>query len=807
MFKNYLKTAYRTLKKNVGFTAINVFGLALGLATCMLIVFYVVDELSYDKFNTKADRIYRANMQIKFGGIDQTYASSPSPLGIVFKKDYPEVESSCRFLQRGGFNVKKGTQTIHEDRVIFADSTLFDVFTLPMVAGDPKHALVEPDAVVITETTAKRYFNTVQAVGKTITFDERLLYKVTGVIKDLPKQSHFHYDFFLSMSSKNDSRDNAWFSNNFNTYVLLKPGTNVKQFEAKLPELMRKNAGPQLQDILHLNFDAFERAGNRYQLSLIPLLDIHLKSNLMSELEGNGNIQYVYIFGAVAIFILLIACVNFMNLSTARSANRAREVGVRKVLGSARKYLIAQFLSESMMVTFVATLIAVAAAYLLLPMFNNISGKNMELNAASLIWLVPSLLVTVLVIGFLAGSYPAFFLSGFQPIEVLKGKLSAGFKGGMLRSSLVVFQFFISIVLIIGTLVIYNQLKYIQNKDLGYNRSQVMVVHGVYNLGEQTKVFKEEVRQLPGVAGVTMTGFLPTSNYRNSSSVFQERALDPKKAVLAQTWTVDDKYLPTLDIKLVKGRNFSDQMPTDSASMIVNETAAKLMGVKDPLNKPMYLPMDNMAKTFKEYHIIGVIKDFNFASLRDNISPVILMYGQDNGSLSVKMNTANITGLMAQIKDKWKSIQPGKEFSFSFMDDDFDASYRAEQRMGTIFIIFTSLTIIIACLGLFGLAAYAAEQRTKEIGIRKVLGANVGNIVGMLSKDFIKLVLIAIVIAIPFAWYFMHQWLRGFAYRQNIQWWVIVLAAVAAVLIAFATISFQSIKAALANPVRSLKNE
>ncbi|PWK77369.1 putative ABC transport system permease protein [Mucilaginibacter oryzae] len=807
MFKNYLKTAYRTLKKNVGFTAINIFGLALGLATCMLIVFYVVDELSYDKYNTRADRIYRANMQIRFGGIDQNYASSPAPLAGVFKKDYPEVESSCRLLQRGGYNVKKGNQTIHEDKMVFADPTLFDVFTLPVIVGDPGHALVEPNTVVITETIAKRYFNTVQAVGKTFTFDDKLLYKVTGVIKDLPRQSHFHFDFFLSMASKDESRENAWLSNNFNTYVLLKPGADVKQFEAKLPELMRRNAGPQLQDVLHLNFDAFESAGNRYRLSLVPLLDIHLKSNLMSELDHNGNIQYVYIFGAVAVFILLIACVNFMNLSTARSANRAREVGVRKVLGSARKYLIAQFLSESIMVTFVATVIAVAAAYLLLPVFNNISGKNIGLNAASLVWLVPCLLVTVLVIGFLAGSYPAFFLSGFQPIEVLKGKLSAGFKGGMLRSSLVVFQFFISIVLIIGTLVIYNQLKYIQNKDLGYNRSQVLVVHGVYNLGEQTRVFKEEVKQLPGVAGVTMTGFLPTSDYRNSSSVFQERALDPKKAVLAQTWTVDDKYLPTLDIKLVKGRNFSDQMPTDSAAMIVNETAARLMGVKDPLNKPMYLPMDNMAKTFKEYHIIGVIKDFNFASLRNNISPVILMYGQDNGSLSVKMHTANITGLMAQIKDKWKSIQPGKEFSYSFMDDDFDASYRAEQRMGTIFIIFTTLTIVIACLGLFGLAAYAAEQRTKEIGIRKVLGANVANIVGMLSKDFIRLVLIAIIIAIPFAWFFMHQWLQGFAYRQNIQWWVIVLSAVAALLIAFVTISFQSIKAALANPVRSLKNE
>ncbi|XHR97885.1 FtsX-like permease family protein [Mucilaginibacter sp. UC70_90] len=582
---------------------------------------------------------------------------------------------------------------------------------------------------------------------------------------------------------------------------------DAKKFEAKFPALMHKYAGPQLQSILHLTFDSFEGAGNKYQLSLTPLKDIHLKSNLVSELDHNGNIQYVYIFGAVAIFILLIACVNFMNLSTARSANRAREVGVRKVLGSRRQSLIAQFLSESIMVTFIATVIAMLMAYFLLPVFNNIAGKTMELNMGSLVWLIPALLVIVLVIGFLAGSYPAFFLSAFQPIDVLKGKLSSGFKGGMLRSSLVVFQFFISIVLIIGTLVIYNQLKYIQNKDLGYNRSQVLVIHGVYDLGDKSKVLRDEVKQLPGVMGVTMTGFLPTSDYRNSSSVFQERGLDPKKAVLAQTWVVDDSYLPTLGIKLTKGRNFSNQMRTDSAAMIINETAAKLMGVRDPLNKSMFLPMDNMAKTFKEYHIIGVIKDFNFASLRNNVSPVILMYGQDTGALSVKVNTANITALMAMIRDKWKSIKPGKEFEYSFMDDDFDSSYRAEQRMGTIFIIFTSLTIVIACLGLFGLAAYAAEQRTKEIGIRKVLGANVSVIVGMLSKDFIKLVMIAIVIAIPVAWVAMQQWLQGFAYRQNIQWWVVVLAAVLAVFIAFVTISFQSIKAALANPVRSLKNE
>lgn len=808
MIKNYIKTAFRTLKKNLGFTAINVLGLALGLATCLLIVFYVVDELSYDRFNINADRIYRVNNDIKFGGNDQSYASSPAPLAAALVADIPEVEKTVRLINRGGNNVKKGNQNIKEDHMLYADATLFDVFTFPMIAGDPQKALVEPHSVVINETVARRYFNDpLQAVGKTLTFNDSTLYKVTGVIKDIPKQSHFNFGFFLSMSTLAESKETAWFSNNFNTYVLLREGADPQKFKAKLPLLMRKYAGPQLQSILHITFDQFEKAGNKYQLNLISLKDIHLKSNAVSELAPNGNMQYVYIFTAVAIFILLIACVNFMNLSTARSSNRAREVGVRKVLGSPRKYLIFQFLAESVMVTFIAAVLAIIAAYLFLPVFNNMADKSFSFNISSLSWLLPGMLAAVLIIGCLAGFYPAFFLSAFQPIEVLKGKLANGFKGGWLRSFLVVFQFSISIFLIIGTLVIYNQLQFIQHKDLGYKRDQVLVVHNTWDLGNQAATFKNEVKQLPGVMDATMTGFLPTMDYRNSSSVFPDRNLDQKKAVLAQTWTVDEDYMGTLGLKLVKGRNFNKQMGTDTASMIINETAAKLMDVADPINKMMYVPQDNMAKIWKGYRIIGVIKDFNFNSLKTNISPVVLMYGEDKGALSLKVNTANITTLMGLIKNKWKSVAPNREFSYSFMDEDFDATYRAEQRMGTIAIVFTTLAIIIACLGLFGLAAYAAEQRRKEIGIRKVLGAEVSTIVAMLSKDFIKLVLIAILVATPLAWLAMHQWLQSFAYRQNIQWWVIAVSAFLAVFIAFATISFQSIKAALSNPVKSLRSE
>ncbi|GAA3994358.1 ABC transporter permease [Mucilaginibacter dorajii] len=808
MIRNYIKTAFRTLRKNLGFTAINVLGLALGLATCLLIVFYVVDELSYDRYNVNADRIFRINNDIKFGGNDQSYASSPAPLAAALAADIPEVEKSVRLINKWGYNVKKGNQNIKEDHMLFADPSIFDVFTLPMIAGEPKTALVDPRCVVISETVAKRYFNNpLQAVGKTLTFNDSVLFKVTGVIKDIPKQSHFNFGFFLSMSTLAESRENAWLSNNFNTYVLLKQGADPQKFKAKLQLLMRKYAGPQLQSVLHVSFDELKKAGNKYDLNIIPLKDIHLKSNCVSELAPGGNILYVYIFTAVAMFILLIACVNFMNLSTARSSNRAREVGVRKVLGSPRSSLIFQFLSESVMVTFIAAVLAVIAAYLFLPAFNNMADKSFSFNVASLSWLVPGMLVAVLVIGCMAGFYPAFFLSAFQPIEVLKGKLANGFKGSWLRSFLVVFQFSISIFLIIGTLVIYNQLQYIQHKDLGYKRDQMMVIHGTWDLANQAATFKNEVKQLPGVVNATMTGFLPTMDYRNSSSLFPDRNLDQKKALLAQTWTTDDDYIPTLGLKLVKGRNFSKQMGTDTTSMIINESAARLMGITDPINKMLYAPQDNMAKIWKGYRIIGIIKDFNFSSLKDNIGPVVLMYGRDQGALSVKVNTANITTLMGLIKNKWKAIAPNREFNYSFMDQDFDATYRAEQRMGTIAIVFTSLAIIIACLGLFGLAAYAAEQRGKEIGIRKVLGAEVSTIVAMLSKEFMKLVLISIVFATPLAWLAMNQWLQSFAYRQNIQWWVLALSAFLAIFIAFVTISFQSIKAAVTNPVKSLRSE
>lgn len=795
--------------KNKGFTFINVFGLALGLATCMLIVFYVFDELSYDRYNTQADRIYRVNCDVKFGGNSSLLAASPAPLAAAIKADFPEIEQAARFRTRGGNKVKKGNQNIQEDNMVYADAAVFSIFTLPMLSGSPTTALAAPHSVVITERMAQKYFNrTNNVVGQVLTFNDTAQYKITGVIKNIPKQSHFNFDFFISMPTLAESRDNGWLGNNFNTYLLLKPGADYKKLETRLPAFFKQHAGPQLQSILHINFDTFEQAGNYLRYSLMPLEKIHLQSNRTAELSNNGNIQYVYIFSAIALFILLIACINFMNLSTARSSSRAREVGVRKVLGSPRRYLIAQFLTESILITIAAAVIATFAAWAFLPLFNQMAGKQLTVTPQILGWFLPVLLLLVIIVGCLAGSYPAFFLSGFQPIQVLKGKLAAGLKGGFLRSFLVIFQFSISIFLIIGTLVIYNQLKYIRNKDLGYNRDHILIVQNVQALGNSAKVFKQQIKQLSGVKNATLTEYLPTAGNGNTNPFFKDPVLDQKRATIAQSWSVDEDYISTLGIKMAAGRDFSRLMLTDSSAIIINETAAKLLGFSNPVGQFLYSVSDSQGKTMKPYHIIGVIKDFNFQSLRTNVTPLVLNLAEDRGALSIRIKAgSDIPLLMGQVKNTWQQIAPNQQFGYSFMDEDFDALYRTEQRIGTISVTFTSLAIIIACLGLFGLAAYAAEQRTKEIGIRKVLGANISTIVGMLSMDFIKLVLIAILLASPFAWWAMSSWLQGFAYRQNIQWWVIALAASTAIVIAFITISFQSIKAALTNPVDSLRSE
>jgi putative ABC transport system permease protein len=802
MIKNYIKTAYRSLLKNKGFTILNVLGLSVGLATCLLIVFYVVDELSYDRYNTKAGRIYRISIDAKLNGNAGVYATSEAPWKNILKSSFPQVENVARLIDKNGlflspqkFYVKKNNGNILERNIVFTESSLFDVFTLPMIDGNAAHALDEPNTAVITESTAKKYFNKVNVTGRTLTINDSNTFKITGVIKDIPAQSQFHYDFFLSFSSRPESKSNNWGYAGLHTYLLLKPGTDVAKLEKALTNIDIKNS---------YNPSTWTTGDNHLRVFLKPLADIHLRdTDAQYTLEKSGNIQYVYIFLLVAIFILLIACVNFMNLSTARSSNRAREVGVRKVLGSARKYLVAQFLTESVLVTFVSAAIALFLAWMLLPLFNQMADKHLEITPQIIAWLLPALLLVVLIVGFLAGSYPAFYLSSFQPIDVLKGKIAAGFKGGFLRSFLVIFQFAISIFLIIGTLVIYNQLNYIRNKDLGFDRDQVLVIKNANTLGNQAKILKNDLKQLPGVANATLSSYQPTGDEDLKTGLFPHRKIDIKEDILTEFWSVDEDFINTMNLKLTNGRNFSKDMSGDTAGMIVNEAFVRKLGQLNPLNKDVY----RYSYGLQQYHIIGVVKDFNFASLRDNITPLAMVYDFDNGAISVKLHSANLSALMAQIAGKWKELSPNQPFTYSFMDQDFDATYRTEQRFGSMFISFSTLAIIIACLGLFGLAAYAAEQRTKEIGIRKVLGANISTIVAMLSMDFIKLVFISILIATPIAWWAMQKWLQDFAYRTTIQWYILAAAGATAITIAFITISFQSIKAALSNPINSLRSE
>lgn len=806
MLRNYFKVAFRNLWKNKGYSAINIFGLAIGLATCLLILIFVMDELSYDRFHKKADRIYRVDAEINFGGSHQHYAVASDPMGPTLKADFPQVEQAVRFRQYGGFRVKKGEENVQEHRVVHVDSTIFDVFSLPLLEGNPKTALSDPSSVVITEEMAQKYFGSAEVLGKILRIDDERDYRVSGVLKSIPKQSHIRFDFFRPLQSE-ESRAGNWLSHNFNTYIVLREGADPKRLEAQFGAISKKYVGPQVQAFLNASLDELEKGGSYLRYSLMPLTKIHLQSNKAGEIGPTGNIQYVYIFSAIAAFILLIACVNFMNLSTARSANRAKEVGVRKVLGSHKKALVAQFLTESILISAVSLLLALGLAQLLLPFFNQLSGKEIEVGLFTKPWLLPSLVVLMLIVGLLAGSYPSFYLSSFQPVTVLKGKLSGGFKRSWLRSSLVVFQFSISIILIVGTVVIYSQLKFIRNKNLGFSRDQVLVVQNGYALGNKAASFKNEIKTLQGVEAVTMTGYLPTGVYRNDNPLFADASLDQKSAVSLQNWYVDEDYVPTLKMQVVKGRNFNRQMATDSSGVLINEAAARLLPFAEPVGQTVYFVEDMKTKQSRPFRILGVIKDFNFNSLREVVSPMALFYGQEQGSFAIRLQTADAGNILSLIQNKWKAMAPGQPFNHSFMDEDFNRIYEGEQRVGKIALSFSVLAILIACLGLFGLVTYAAEQRTKEIGIRKVLGASVGNIVNMLSIDFVRLVAVAILIAFPLAWYGMNKWLQDFAYRIPIDWKVFLVAGVAAVLIAVITVSAQAIKAALANPVKNLRTE
>lgn len=803
MFRNYLKTAWRNIRKNKLFSAINILGLSIGIALCFIIMLYVQDELSYDRFNKNADNIARINFNANINGGKINESVVMAPVAQTLKKDFPEVQDVARLVDFGTPKVVHGDKLFKEDHFALVDPQFFTIFTLPLIEGDAKTALQQPHTIILSKSTAEKYFGKEDAMGKTLSFNDNAdVYKVTGVMRDVPSDSHFHFDMFGSMTGWSDAKSDSWMYGGFHTYLLLKPGTDLKKMEARFPAMVEKYMGPQIQQAMGLSLQQFRTKGNDLGFSLQPLKDIHLNSYTTTELEPGGNATYVYIFAAIAIFILLVACINFINLSTASASKRAKEVGVRKVIGSDKLQLIKQFLSESLLVTLFALVIAFVLVKLALPVFNNISGKNLSLNVEPILAFIGFGLLS----GLIAGVYPAFYLSSFKPITVLKGKLAANNRSFGLRSSLVVFQFFISVTLIISTIVVYQQMKFIQNKDLGYNKEQLLTIPNSWSLGKNEQVYKQEMLQDPRIVNATLSWYKPAGPSNNNNALSYPEGHD-NQVLNAVDYHVDENYIPTFGMQILSGRNFSKAFATDSLGMIINETAAKVFGWNASTAIGKNIVRVNSDKgTNVAFHVVGVVKDFNFKSLHEPITP-LLMTLEPEGGLIFKIKTTDLSGLLATMKKRWDAFNTGEPFTYSFMDELFNKTYAAEQKTGTILNIFCLLTIFVACLGLFGLVTYTAEQRTKEIGIRKVLGASTTQVTQMLSKEFLKLVLIASVIAFPVAWWAMNKWLQSFAYRISISWWVFAIAGLSIVLIALLTVSFRAIKAATANPVNSLRTE
>ncbi len=810
MLKNYLKIALRQLKKQKMYTAIKVGGFALGIAACLLIALYIRYETSYDQSYPNDSRIYRIVGVTHYNGKVEKGTDFPAPFGKALKNDYPEIEKSGRLMRNqlfygagsNEFRPAGKMQNTYETGFVYADQEILDIFGYPAVYGNVKGALLEPHSMVISKRKADKYFPGQNPVGKVIYLNDvkNTPYKITAVIENIPENEHLRdCDFFISLAGRvfGDEETN-WNDYNYDSYVLLHAGTNVKQFEKKMSEGMLKRYFLPTMEKAGMS-NAAEVVKNA-SLTLQPVRDINLKSYDVDDGFGNGDIRFVWLFGAIAIFILVIACINFINLSTAKSANRAKEVGLRKVVGSGRGLLINQFLVESIVYSLVSFIIGILLACLALPYFDQLAGKHLTMLFGEW-WFIPSMLGAAIIIGIAAGLYPAFYLSSFKPVEVLKGAISNGSKSSFLRNGLVVFQFTTSVILVIGTIVIYNQMQFILNRKLGFNKDQLVMIQGTNTLKDkQVKDFKTELQKLAAIKSVSVSDYLPVNGTKRNGNTFFKEGRDKIDAgVGGQMWQIDNDYIQTLGLKLIAGRNFTPGISSDSTGVIINETMAKKLNLKDPVGKRI--------SNGDLHYVVGVVQDFNFETMKQEIQPIALHWGWSPSIVTVKIGSSDIKNTLAAITATWKQFSNDQPIRYTFMDQEFQLMYTDVQRTATIFTCFAVLAIIIGCLGLFALSAFMAEQRSKEIGIRKVLGATVSSITTLLSVDFIKLVCIAIVIASPIAWWAMNKWLQDFAYRIPIQWWMFVVAGLFAVMIALLTVSFQSIKAALVNPVKSLRSD
>lgn len=811
MLKNFINIAFRNLLKHKFYSFLNILGLSIGLSCFMVISLFVIDELSFDTFHEDYDNIYRVDFAAKLNGSDHISGKVGAPAAQALLSDYPIVKDAIRVSATGNWFIKeKGFEkTFKEEHVLMADSNFFSFFTVPMIHGNPKTALVRPNTLVMDETTARKMFGNNNPVGRTLVLDNTTDYEVTGVYEDLPKNSHFRQNIILSVASfPRRAKSTNWVNTSFNTYIKFQDGVNAEQLENDFPEMIEKYIGPLIQKFFGQTLAEFKEAGNNVGFSLFPMELIHLHSDKDGELAPNSAISYIYIFSAVAIFILLLACINFMNLATARSASRAKEVGVRKVMGALKNQLVYQFISEAMVISFFSFLLAYLLTMVFLPSFNELAAK--ELTIAQLFngSYVLLMFVIMLVVGLFAGSYPAFYLSRFQPAEVLKGKVKLGMKSGALRSLLVIFQFSISIVLMIGTAVVFDQLSFIQNKKLGFNKDQILMVEDAWILDKKVETFKTEVKRNINVENATVASFTPVGGNDNSDLYFKTPSGEADQSLVTNRARVDHDFLETLGIEMADGRFFSKEFLSDSNAVVINKAAVKMFGYEHPVGDKIYTYEGSQDEPqVVGLKIIGVMEDFHYKSLRDNITPLIFSLGRSTGFAMFKVNTDNMQQTIADIERTWSDIAPGQPFTYSFMDQKFDSMYEAEQKIGKIFTVFAILGILIACLGLFGLASFTAEQKTKEIGIRKALGASISGIVFMLSKNFIKLVVVAFALAVPAAYFAMGYWLEDFAYRTDIKPMTFIGIGLLAFAIAWLTMGFQSWKAARLNPVKSLREE
>jgi len=795
MIKNLILVAIRNFKRDKWYTLLNILGLTIGITFSLFLTFYIKDELSYDRYHDKAESIFRIESYVKEPEKDALkWVSTPFPMAPVLKKDYPEVEEAVRFVAAGNVLFKKGELPLNQDKVFFADSNVFRVFTYPFIEGNPQTALVEPNSMVLTKSMAEKYFGKSESyTGRSLENTNGDVYKITGVMEDVPKNSHIIFNTLISRSSLPADFANNWGGFGFHTYVLLKPNVSAPSFKKKLLPIYDKYLA-----------SIFAQHNIKIAFGVRPITAIHLHSDMQGEQEELGNISYIYIFSAVAFFLLLIACINYMNLTTARSARRSKEVGIRKVAGSSRMQLVWQFLVESTLTAVFALALSIGLIALLLPLFNSLSGKFISFYTLFQPNTVLTMLAVITFVGLVGGSYPALYLSKFNPLGVLKGSLSKSSSNVTLRRVMVVIQFSIAMIMLICTWIVYNQLSYLRSKDLGFNKEQVMTISANSGRDLKSKItsFKNEMQSNPQVLATSTSQAVP-----GSAINFNLLSIETKNGSIetgVYIYGIDEDYVHTLGMEMVAGRNFSG--PSDTLrSIVVNESMVKEFGWGDQaIGKKVKFPDDTTANYFE---VIGVVKDFNQQSLYNPITPLILFYARNTNNIQLKLNPENTTSTVAAVEKSWKAHFPDLPFQYTFLDQDFDSQYAADQKRGKLFTAFSALTILITCLGLLGLIAFTTEQRQKEISIRKVLGADLKQLVPMIIGNFVVLVGLSCFIAFPVAWYFMDKWIQLFTYNTGLSISPFLFSAIAVLLITLATVFFHTIKAVMANPVEALKNE